>query len=332
MNNTIKSILIKEPFNFRSIYNYELISYFMMFASVPMLAYGIKEYNLLTIKTIILLIVLFYSSYFAALLWNDINDVEIDRIVHPKRALPSGIIEKKKLFTIALFFSGITFTCSLLISFWCFLLVGCFALFVTVHNKYLKKMIKFPAYSEIMTPLQWIGVPVIGFFSIWTSFSANHGIILENPYFGYISFNGYDIWNMIILIIFTYFVDKAHDISEGIHDVNGDLKFGVSTYSTSFGEKYASIIAFIIFFLSGIIGILLYISTFLSLLFLFPFLFFWLYTLYWYYHLINMKDGGRKEIAGKVGQKGFDFLLITYNLIFLDVLIQLINPINWVYS
>jgi len=44
---------------------------------------------------------------------------------------------------------------------------------------------------------------------------------------------------MILLVLFTYFADNAHDLPEGIHDMEGDHKLGVKTYATSFGEKNA---------------------------------------------------------------------------------------------
>jgi 4-hydroxybenzoate polyprenyltransferase len=121
-----------------------------MYASVPMLAYGIKPYDLEIITVIILTILALYSGFFAALIWNDITDVDIDSVVHPNRPIPSGRISTKKFFAIALVFSAMTFIFSFLVSFWCFILVGITALFVTFHNKYLKKIVKIPAYSEIL--------------------------------------------------------------------------------------------------------------------------------------------------------------------------------------
>ncbi len=56
---------------------------------------------------------------------------------------------------IALVFSALTFTFSFLVSFWCFIFIAALALFVTFHNKYFKKNVKLPAFSEIATPLQF---------------------------------------------------------------------------------------------------------------------------------------------------------------------------------
>jgi len=301
-----KSRIFKRPFKFlfswRPFPVYELVSYVLMYASVPMLAYGIQPYSLNIIKIIILTILTLYSGFFAALIWNDITDRDIDAIVHPNRPLPNGSISSKKFFIIALFFSVMTFVFSLLINFWCFVLVITAALFVTFHNKYLKKIVKIPAYSEIFTPLQWIIVPIFGFLAI--------GVL--------------NVQQIALIVIFTYFADNAHDLAEGIHDVEGDLKNNVRTYATSFSEKTASKVSFGMFFISGLFGIILYIKTILSPIFLISFIILWIYMLFNSYKLVKTEKKNMKQLGETIGRKGFDYFLMSYNLIFLDILIQLI--------
>ena len=95
-----KNKLIHIPFSFiaqwRSLPAYELISYFLMFASIPMLAYGIQPYNFEIIRIIALTILTMYSGFFSTLIWNDITDSDIDSIAHPNRPIPSGRISPKK--------------------------------------------------------------------------------------------------------------------------------------------------------------------------------------------------------------------------------------------
>ena len=102
-----KFTLIIRPFIFlstwRSLPAFEIFSYFLMYASIPMLAYGIHPYNNNIILTILFTILSLYSGYFAALIWNDITDADIDKIAHPDRPIPSGRISSKKFFQIALF-------------------------------------------------------------------------------------------------------------------------------------------------------------------------------------------------------------------------------------
>lgn len=323
-----KTHLFASPFKFisswRSLPPYELISYVLMYSSVPMLAYGFQVYNWDIIKIIVLTILTLYSGYFAALIWNDITDANIDAIAHPDRPIPSGRITSKKFFAVALVFSALTFIFAFLVSTWCLILVGATALFTTFHNKYLKQRIKIPAYSEIFTPVQWVTVAIFGFLALWTALPPNGEKTITVPLFGYISFDMVDLQNMIILVLFTYFVDNAHDLPEGIRDVDGDRKLGVKTYATSFGEKNAARISFVMYFISGMLGILLFFRTILSPIFLILFILLWIYMLNLSYKLLKSTGKNRKKTAFIVGRRGFDYFLMCFNLIFLDMFIQLI--------
>ena len=128
---------------------------------------------------------------------------------------------------------------------------------------------------------------------------------------------------MILLILFTYFADNAHDLPEGIHDIKGDIKIGVKTYANSFGKKNAARISFVMFIISGVLGIILYLKTILSLIFLIPFLAIWIYTLFYSFNLIKIKDDEMEKFGKIVGRKGFNYFLLSFDLIFLDVFIQL---------
>ncbi len=320
--------LLQQPFMFiaqwRNLPAYELISYFFMFASVTMLAYGIKPYNYEIIKIIFLTVLTMYSGFFAALIWNDITDVDIDAIAHPTRPLPSGRINTKKFFGIALIFSTLTFIFALLISVWCLIIVGLAALFVGFHNKFLKRKLKLSAYSEIFSPFQWIVVAIFGFFAIWTALPQNSNIILNISFFGNISTNSRAIQQMILLIIFTYFADNAHDIAEGVHDADADLMHGVKTYATTFGLKKAVRISFIMFVISGVFGILLFLKSILSPVFLCFFLLLFVYTLIFAIRFFKSDKVDFEKEGVFVGRKLYDYFLFSYNIIFLDLLIQIL--------
>ncbi len=308
----------------RSFSTIRLVQYIFMFACIPMLSYGIKPYGSEIIIVIIFTILTLYSGFFATLLWNDITDIGIDAISHPDRPLPAGRISIKKMFGIALVFSALTFVFSYLVSFLCFCFASIIALFVAVHNKYLKKIVKLPAYSEITTPLQWIVVPIFGFLAIWTVIPPTGDITINLSFFGYISFNTYDFQNMILLVIFTYLADGAHDLPEGIHDLEGDKKLGVKTYAASFGVRTAARISFIMFLISGIIGIIIFIRTILTPIFLILFLLLWIYTMFNSYRLLIARNKDITDLGKIVGQKTFRFFWITYDIIFLDILIQIL--------
>ena len=327
LNRPLRFLVFWRPFP-----PYELICYVMMFAAAFMFAYGIQPYSYSSILLVFLTIGTLYSGFFAALIWNDITDKDIDIVVHPTRAIPSGFISSSRFFAIALIFSGLTFLFAIFTSPWCLILVGVTALFVTLHNKYLKKIIKFPAYSEIFTPVQWLTVPLFGFFAIWTALPATGDLNFSIPLLGSLSIEHTQLLPVLLLVLFTYFADDAHDISEGIHDVEGDQRHKVKTYATSFGERNAAKISFIMFFISGIFGIFLWYYTILSLLFLVPFLILWSIMLRQSYLMAETTDDMlRKNLAKIVGKKGYDYLLFSYSLIFFDVFLQLINDfyLHW---
>lgn len=324
MNKIIYFLFKWRPFHWRTIMVYEMISLNLMYCAVPMLAYGIQSYNWNILRILLLSILALFSGYFATLIWNDISDMEIDKIAHPDRVIPSGRITPKQFFVVALIFSTIVFTCAVLISVWCLFIVGMAALFVTFHNKFLKKFVKIPAYSEIFTPVQWVVVAVFGYVAIWTTLPQSYTYSYNLPVLGAIAFDTDAFLNMILLVLFTYFADDAHDLPEGIHDIDGDRKLGVRTYASSFGIKTSAKISFAMYFISGILAIILFFRTILSLIFLVPFLIIWLYTLSWSYRYMKKNEQKMKDTGLIIGQKGFNYFLTVFDLMFLDILLQVL--------
>jgi 4-hydroxybenzoate polyprenyltransferase len=331
-----KQNIFKRPirflFKWRAFTYYEMICYVFMYAAAIMFAYGIQPYTDETFILVLLTVATLYSGFFAALIWNDITDKDIDIVVHPTRPIPDKRISQSKFFAIALVFSALTFLFAALTSLWCLILVGSTALFVTFHNKYLKKKIKIPAYSEIFTPVQWLTVPIFGFVALWSRSPFEGSINISVPLLGLLSINTTHIIPMMLLVFFSYFADDAHDLAEGINDVEGDRRLGVRTYATSFGEKTAAKISFFMIVIAGVIGILLWVFTVLSLIFFIPFLMLWVYTLNQSYSMVKITDDlERRRQAKIVGKKQYDFLLFSYTLIFLDVLLQLLNSfyLHW---
>jgi geranylgeranylglycerol-phosphate geranylgeranyltransferase len=279
-----------------------------MFASVPMLFFGLTDYNFEILTTIILTILALYSGFFATLLWNDITDIDIDRIAHPSRPLPMGRIGIKNMFLIALLFSFFTFLFSYLVNLWCFILVLCSALFVAIHNKYLKKKVSIPAYSELFTPLQWLIVPIFGFLAV-------------NK--GFYPIDEGSLQLLVLLTFFTYLTDAGHDLPEGIVDAEADRKYNVRTYATNFGVKNAARISFFMFLFSGILGFLLFFKSVLSFVFLILFTLVWLYAMYNSLLLLCADENQMQEIGKRVGRNTFRYFWLTFDIIFIDIFIQL---------
>ena len=201
--------ILLRPFHFlsswRSLPPYEMLSYLLMYASVPLLAYGIMPVSIDFFKLIILTILTMYAGFFAALIWNDITDADIDKTAHPDRPIPSGRISKQRFFGIALIFSALTVIFAALVSLWCLLVVCCAAIFVAVHDKYLKKIVKIPAYSEIFTPVQWVVVVIFGYIAVWSALPQTTTVFIELPYLGALLSDNNEVINFFILVKLLYY-------------------------------------------------------------------------------------------------------------------------------
>ncbi len=308
----------------RSLPPYELASYPLMFASVPMLAAGIRHYNAALVATILFTVVALYGGFFAALIWNDITDADIDSVAHPDRPIPSGRISTSRFFKIAVFFSIITTGFAYLISAWCLAVNVFAALFVALHNKVLKRTVKIPAYSEIFTPFQWVVVGIFGYVAIWSRHPSNDSPVITLPGLGSLATSATEFGKMILLVLFIYFTDSCHDIPEGIADEGGDRLAGVRTYATSFGAKNAARVALAWFVLSGLLGVMLFATTSLSYLFLIPYFILFFYTGGYFLRLSRMSDiAAINAFAPTVGRKGFNHFLFTFDLIFIDLLTRI---------
>ncbi|MEM0492434.1 MAG: UbiA prenyltransferase family protein [Candidatus Thermoplasmatota archaeon] len=273
-----------------------------MYASIPMIAYGVGAYNIDKLRVVILSVATLYSGFFAALIWNDITDMDIDAIAHPDRPLPSKRISKRNFFIIAVVFSILTFLFAYMVNVYCLVLVLLSALFVTVHNKYLKRWVHIPAYSEVVTPLQWVIVPI----------------------FGFLAFRNIDLLGITLFVLFTYFTDNAHDLPEGIHDKEGDQKYNVHTYATAFGEYITARISLGMLILSFVLGVILVILEYLTVIFLAPFIIIWLITFKRSYKFMKYDADTMGTEGNQLGRKIFDYFLISYDLIFLDIFTRLI--------
>ena len=195
---------------------------------------------------------------------------------------------------------------------------------MTFHDKFLKKKVHFPAYSEIFTPIQWVVVPLFGYLAVWMTIPGMHTSSIAFPLLGSLYLNSTQFVSIVLLFFFTYFAVNAHDLPEGIHDVAGDKALSVKTYATSFGVPAAAKISFGMFIIAAILATLLVYSGTLSLIFYLPFLALFGYTLRYSYRLVKADDASREQLSSLVGRKGYDFFLFSYNLMFLDIVLRLV--------
>lgn len=308
----------------RSLPPYELVSYTLMFASVPMLASGTRRFDgTLLLRVIAPTVLSLYAGFFAALIVNDITDADIDASAHPDRPIPAGRVSKRTFVIASAIFALLCFGFAAAVSAWCLLVtVGTFA-FALVHNKYLKRGLRIPGYSELFGSTQWLAVGVFGYVAVWSRAPVERSLEVSLPLLGTLSTSQDELLNMLLLAAFIYSVDTWHDIPEGILDIEGDRKAGVTTFALSFGEKTAARLSFAMFLLSGLVGVALFLRTSLSPLFLVGFLALYLSTARYPWRMVRSVGGPAMRAAcSDAGRKGFDYFLFCFDLIFLDLLVQ----------
>ena len=183
---------------------------------------------------------------------------------------------------------------------------------------------RFPAYSEIVNPFQWVVVVIFGFCALWTALPQSTEVAITAPILGTLSASYLGILQMILLVLFTYFADTAHDIAEGVHDADADFRYGVQTYATALGKKKTMILSFIMFGISGFAGMTLFLLSILSLIFFILFSIVFAYTFFSAITHIRSKTENIEEYGTFVGRRFYDYFLITYDIIFMDIIIQIL--------
>lgn len=309
--------------SWRSLPPYELVSYPLMFASVLMLAYGKKPYDGALLRVLVPTVLALYAGFFAALIVNDLTDADIDAAAHPDRPLPAGRVSKRTFALVAAGFALACFGFSLAVSPFCLLVaVGTFA-FALVHDKYLKRGLRIPGYSEFFGSTQWLTVGFFGYLAVWSRAPVERSLELAVPVLGTLATSRDEVLNMLLLAAFIYFVDTWHDIPEGILDIEGDRKAGVTTFAVSFGEKTATKLSFAMFLVSGVVGVALFLRTALSPLFLVGFLALYVTTAPYPWRMMRSADGpGLRDACRDAGRKGFDYFLFCFDLMFVDLLLR----------
>jgi hypothetical protein len=180
-----------------------------------------REYDANFIEITLFTAVSLYAGFFAALIWNDITDADIDSVAHPDRPIPSGRISTKKFFAIAVFFSLRTAGTAYLISPWCLALTVAAALYV--HRSQCRSEADRSdsgVFGNLNAnsmgrrrPLRLCG----GLEQAADRLRPVH----YSARFGSLSTSTGEFWNMVLVAVFIYFTD-ACQISRGIADADGD--------------------------------------------------------------------------------------------------------------
>lgn len=139
---------------------------------------------------------------------NDLYDIEIDKINHPERPLPSGKVDKRIAQLLALFFFMIALFFSRSLGRTSFLLVLGMSILVFAYDIRLKKTIFGNAVVSVITGLGFI----LG------------GIVVGNP-------------ACIFPFIFSLFVHMPREIIKDIIDIKGDRRNDVVSLPILLGIK-----------------------------------------------------------------------------------------------
>ena len=202
-----------------------------------------NTWNFEIILNVILQMISVSSFMAAGNILNDIIDIEIDKISHPLRALPSEKITKQQAWGLAMMFSLISI--------------------ITVTTG---------AFILNNLGLNWI--PLI---TIWTiaftlmvtyeigPSTKNYGIIGNIIIgsmlglviiYGAASVGNYNHSVTLCIALMATFMGISREIVKDVHDYEGDLKWGRKTLPIIFGEQKSRNLAYIIV-LCGVISIML---------------------------------------------------------------------------
>ncbi|MGC9115141.1 MAG: UbiA family prenyltransferase [Fervidicoccaceae archaeon] len=171
----------------------------------------------------------FLTGFFltaSSMVLNDYVDRDIDAINEPTRPIPSGrILPRKALYYgLLLGFFGLVF--SFFTGTYTFLLASLTFIVAVLYNFKLKK------YGLLgnMCVAYTVSVPLL------------YGSLISS------SFN----WKISIYSAMIFLSIVGREIVKGISDVEGDSKRGIMTLAVRYGERFASIVAFL-FFMSAVV-------------------------------------------------------------------------------
>ena len=182
-----------------------------------------------------------FFSLFLLRLADDISDIKIDRILHPQRWLVNVEININKI--------RITFIISIIL----LIIINVFSLYnilvllflIVYYSIFFKIKSKIPAIVQpILINIIFLILP------IYINLLSVHNI--TKPY--------------ILLGLFIWIAVIAHDFAHSIHGFN-EQKDIIKTLSTQLGPHNVALIAFILYWLSFIVGILFWFQFEVSYLF-----------------------------------------------------------------
>jgi geranylgeranylglycerol-phosphate geranylgeranyltransferase len=128
--------------------------------------------------------------------FNDYFDGEIDKIIHPKRAIPSGVLTEKDCLRFAYYTFALSLILSFLINFYCFLIVVFTIVLLVIYEKIFKEM-------------ALLGNILAGFLGGMAFVFG--GVAVGKPY------------TATVLAIMAFLIMLAREILMDVRDIEGDI-------------------------------------------------------------------------------------------------------------
>lgn len=171
---------------------------------------------------------IFLAAFVAAIvlasgnIYNDITDIEIDKINRPDRPLPSGKIKSNEAYILYFFFTAIAVGCAFLLDSIASIIVLFSILLLIIYSKILKR------------------IPILGNFTIALLAGLVFifgGVVVHNPAAA------------IIPAVFAFLINLIREIVKDMEDVDGDKKVGIKTFPIAFGYQKSKYLILILSFI-----------------------------------------------------------------------------------
>ncbi|HRZ94987.1 MAG TPA: UbiA family prenyltransferase [Candidatus Moranbacteria bacterium] len=193
--------------------------------------------NIFSIEAVFVLLTSVFLAWIASVVFNDIYDLEIDKISNPDRPLPKGMFEISEYAQLG----AVLFLLSLLggvtIGFNFFMLLLTYQIIAWFYSSLPFRLKKFPVAATLVSSLASLMVLFLGYILI----SPDQTVYTLN-------------WRIILLLIVCYTISIP---IKDFKDIEGDKKYGIWTIPVIFGKKNARLIVAICHFCSYILSVFL---------------------------------------------------------------------------
>ncbi len=157
---------------------------------------------------------------------NDLIDIDIDRVNHPKRVLVKGTLSTRYALVLAICFNVVAVILALCIS---LPLTGMAVITVLLLYLYNYRLKKIPLVGNIVISL----LAGLTFITGGVAVDYNMAFYLPGP---------------LVAAVFAFFFHLVREIIKDVHDIEGDRAAGIKTLPQIVGEQKSVMVALSLFF------------------------------------------------------------------------------------